>query len=350
MAKSSRLEGILHRLANEYGVTVVAADELLDRSVTVEIYDQPPHVVLDLLARLVTADLSLDGDVWILGAGRPSDRSVLVRRVRGLEPGDVDKVLRVAGLENASLVSLESGLLVFAGRTDLVRRVATLLADIEAIDRPLWAIQLHLVTLSARDLSDLGMDVKPALDVAVGQAIGSADQLEPIRLEAQLRAVLRASQSRGSVSIIAQPVFLVLDGGQAEFKRQRRVPYRTRTVTQSGAVQDSGVSFLSAGTTVSVKVRELSPSKVLLDCDIEVSELGELVADGLPASETRSHKAAGALQDGGCYLLTSIETGSDRSTESTWLSWGKQRDRSQEVLQVWARAVAVSGLTQGNEL
>jgi hypothetical protein len=342
--KDAPLETVMHRLALDYDVSIIAPEALLGRQLTLDLKEQPPEVVVELLARLLDTEATLDSGVWILGARKPSDRVVIVRRVRGMVPENVSKVISAVGGDPQHLVVLDSGVVVLGGAPGVITRVNKVLSEVEGVERPLWAVQLHLVTLSSRDLSDLGLSVTPALSLAVNQAVGSSLVANSAALEGKLSAVLRASQTRASVHVVGQPVFLILDGGEASFNRQKQFPYRLRVTSgQTGQVQDSGVSYLSAGTTVGLKVREASASKLMVEMDIEISELGELVAEGLPTRDSRTHKSSAALEDGGCYLLTSFETNASRQTHGTLFNWGRTLDNSQEVLQVWACAVAVSG-------
>lgn len=310
-----------------------------------EMEKQPKEVVLDAIALMLsTSATEISKGVWYIGKERATDRVSMVRRIRGVDSANITRLVNALGGDPGSIVDLDGGVMMFTGSTTTVRRIVQVLDEVETQQRPLWVVQLHLVTLSTRDLTDLGLDVSPALDLTVEQATGSLSSgISGVDLNAKLGAVLRASQRSSTVNIVGQPVFLLLDGGTAIFKRQKRIPYRVRTTTQNGNVQDAGVDFIAAGTSVTCTLRELSPSSVLVNLNMEVSELAELTKEALPSIETRNHEAAGALENGGTYLLTSYEMQSGRQTGGNWLSMGFNREHLQEVLQVWARVQAVNG-------
>jgi hypothetical protein len=243
-------------------------------------------------------------------------------------------------------------LLLLVDSSENVARVAALLDRIEGTARPQWAIQLHLVTLSQRDILDLGLDTTPALDLAVSQAAGSSAGVSPVRLDASLRTVLRAAQDRSTVSVTAQPLFLLLDGERAEFTRGTSIPIPRRAVSDQGTVTTTGYEHVQVGTNVAVEIREQTADAVRLTLSVDLSDLVEVTVDGLPRTDRRSYNASCSVVSGGTYLVASIEIGENREGRGTWLHWGDRRDNSQEVLQVWARAMAVSGpaLSASSEL
>lgn len=338
-----RLWDLLTFLARESGRPIVCDQALLEKRVTLDLKGQNLGEALSIIARLVRAEcVEIDG-LWFVGQLRASDKALLVRRVRGMTQGEVEQAVRTLVTEGGSLTTYKDGLLILAESAEVVRRVNELLNQIESNPRPQWAVQLYLVTLSQRDVLDLGLDTVPALDLAVSQAVGSVQQIEPVKLNASLRTVLQAANERSSVAITAQPLFLLLDGERAEFQRGTRIPIPQRTVSDQGTVTTTGFTFVESGTSVKVEIRELSARSVRLDCNLELSDLVEVTADGAPRSDVRSYHAAAAVESGGTYLLASIEIGRRRSGRGTWLHMGLVDDQSQEVLQVWARCQSVTG-------
>jgi type II secretory pathway component GspD/PulD (secretin) len=319
---------------------------LLTRPVTLDVWDEDARTVAGLIARSLDVELAERDGVWIIGRQQPGDLVVMSRTVRGRSAAEIGEAVRTVTNSSGKIATYPDGLLVVVDSAESVARVATLLDQIEATQRPQWAVQFYLVTLSQRDVSDLGLDVTPAVDIAVAQAAGSAAGVPSAQLQASLRAVLRAAAERSSVAITAQPSFLLLDGESAEFNKATRILIpKTSINTPAGGGQQQVLDYesVNVGTIVKVKIREVAADALRLDASIELSDVVEINSQGIPRTDVRSWSGPCSVTSGGTYLLTSIEIGQKRRGRGSWLHAGWLDDDSQEVLQVWCRCEAVSG-------
>lgn len=298
---------------------------------------------IGMVARSASADVIFRDGVWIVGHPAAADASLLIRRVRGLSAQDIERALGTVLEEQKRRVVYQDGLVVIADSAGTLVRVSGILDELEAVRVPQWAIQLYLVTLTSRDAQDLGIEATPALDLAVSHALGSAASVEPVKLDASLKTVLRAAAERSSVSVTAQPLFLLLDGSTATFNRGTQMPIAQRTVTDQGTVTDTGVQFVGVGTDVEISIREAAGNALRLDLRLQLSDLVEVTGAGYPRTDQRSYKASSIVEDGGTYLLTSVEMGQKRKTVGNMLRWGQADDDTAELLHVWCRCRRVGG-------
>lgn len=342
-ARAVPLWVLVEDLARQSGRTIVVEQTLISREVTVQLSGQSLRVALQTVARLLGVEVIERDGLYVLGTSKPMDRQVLVRRVRSLSAEEAQQAIQSVSGGGATATVYKDGLLIVSGMPDGIERVAGLLDQLDSRTRNQWAIQLHLVTMTARDLQDFGLDTTPALDLAVSQSAASAANIGQTRLNASLRTVLRAAQDRSSVSITAQPVFLMLDGEKAEFNRGTRIPIRNFTTSANGNSQQSSITYVDVGTRVGLAINEVAADAVRLNVELELSDLVEVTSEGLPRTDRRSFSSPCVVKSGGTYLLTSVEIGTKRKARGTWLHGGKLADESQEILQVWARAVAVDG-------
>lgn len=337
---------LVSHLSRETGRTIVLDQRLLAQRVALNVWNEDARVVAGLVARSLGVQLVERDGVWIIGAQEPGDLAVMVRTVRGRTGDEIERAARTVINMDGHVAAYPDGLLVVVDSAEAVARCAALLDRMEAARRPQWAVQLYLVTLSQRDVIDLGLDVTPAVDLAVAQAAGSAAGIPATQLQASLRAVLRAAQERSTVSITAQPLFLLLDGEEAKFNRgtQILIP-RTMTRFPDGGGQERTTDFepVDTGTIVRVKIREVAADAVRLETHIELSDVVEVNSEGIPRTDRRSWSGPCVVTSGGTYLLTSIEIGQRRRGRGTLLHLGRMDDDSQEVLQVWCRCEAVAG-------
>lgn len=336
----ARLDDAVRELARQHAVSVLVGDEVAERRVTLSIADRPLSEIWDHLGRLAGVEPINDGDVIIFGAARPTDRVTLVRRYRAASHEEVGRVLQVLGATSVDVVPFPDGVVVCAGESSVVRRVASVLDEFEAAERPQWVVQFHLVTLSRSAQKELGLDITPSFSLAVTQAYPQS--VSPIRADAALRAVLAASSTRTDSRVVAQPLFLALDGEQVTFSRQTKIPVRQRTVTQTGQVIDSGVTYLQAGTKITAKLREMSATGARLSAELELSDVLREETDGLPRTDQRTFQSAAKVESGGAYLLGAFERNANESARGTWFKAGTSSGSAEEVLQIWARVQSLN--------
>ncbi len=313
-----------------------------EKQVTLELEEQPLDRVLGSLARhLGTNYHQASPTLYFIGATRPQDRSVLVRRVRGLGSDQISQAISTVGTDTKIAV-YPDGLIVVSGLPETLQRVSQVLDEIESSRPGVWVVQLYLVTMTRDDLTELGLDVTPALDVALTYGIGSQG-ISAGELNVGLSALLTAARSRSSMGITAEPLFYLIDGEQGHFERATTIPIAKRSVSDQGTVTTTGYQSFQAGTFVDVSLREMAGGAVRLEYDIELSILRSVTEDGFPSSDNRGYSGKSLCQSGGVYLLGAIDLTEDRTGRGTWLHSGVRESHSAEVMQIWARCVAVQG-------
>lgn len=341
-SRSISVEDFCHYVAHESGVSIVTDATVGKSMVTMELQDQPLDQVLSSLARhLNTHYHQVSPSLYFLGAIREQDEAVLVRRVRGLSAVQIMDAVETVSVK-IGVTAYADGLVVCSGIPDSLRQVSDVFDQIEASRPGVWCVQLYLVTMTRDDMTELGLDLVPALDVALTYGVGS-NSVSAGKLNVGLSALLSAARNRSTMAVTAEPLFYLVDGEKATFERATEVPIPRRTVSDQGTVTTTGYDKFKAGTVVEVAVREVAGGSIRLSYDLELSSLRAMSSDGFPSSDRRTYNGVSHVQSGGTYLLGSIDLTEERTGRGTWLHSGILESHTAEVMQIWARAVTVQG-------
>ncbi|MDX1967840.1 MAG: hypothetical protein SFV23_11760, partial [Planctomycetaceae bacterium] len=277
---------------------------------------------------------------------RPADYAVGVFRSRRLTAEETRSTL---GAVTGGVVAHvgEDGLVIISDRSEVLRRVAEMIALVDAQETVTWAVQLYVVSLSSGELRDLGLDVVPSVNVAAalaGSSGGFATALEGTSAAARLDLTLRAIGNGDVGSLVADPLLLLTDGREASLSRGERFLFRTvSTRTQDGStLTQQEVQTLQTGVIVRVSVREIGMSRARLRLNVDLADL-QGFRDDLPQVSNQVIDTEADVASGGVYLVGALERNSSSRSYGQWLHIGERRERTRGVLQVWAKVYRISG-------
>lgn len=329
-------------LADETGVSVVLQESLDDKSVTVDIVDEPISDVLQLIAKRVGVASNKNGNVYFVGTLSREDRGVLVRRASKLTAQDLSRTVEAFLSDNGTVSAFPDGVVIVGDRVDVLSRVDQLLNEIDQSTSRTWVVQYHVVSYSARAFRDFGFDV-----VGTGRVGAAFNSAQPgsnssALAEASLEAVLRAAGDSSEVTVVAQPTVVVQDGTQGVVSLTEKRPYVNSSRRFENGLQSESVDieFLDVGIDVETTVREASPTSVVFSSVISLSEqTGEQA--GAPIVQSQSLQNSFVCKTDVVSLVGSIRRHRDAAGVPELLSWGESSSSSEEVVQVWCRVYAV---------
>lgn len=327
-------------IADQSGASVIVDEGVETKLVFAELRGEPLDAVLSGVARRLGVSLRKDGSLYIMGASKPEDRAVLVRRVRRLKKEDLTQALGVFGGAEGRSVAFADGLVVVGDKVEVLSRVAQMLDEVEAAEVPVWVVQLHLVGWSRRAAEDFGFDLTPAADLAFGFAVNSRGAQLDVDLGARLDGILRVAAERNDVRISSAPMFALVDGGTGKIVQGDRVPVPRRTTTNEGTTRTEGFDYIQTGTNVLVTLREMERGKALLDVEVGMSDIRSYV-EVAPITGEETFSTSAVVEAGGVYLLGSIVK--DRETAEDSMGW-RTNDafgREIQVVQVWCRTYRI---------
>jgi hypothetical protein len=191
---------------------------------------------------------------------------------------------------------------------------------------------LLLVEQLNRSNSTMGLDTKLHVEVAASFAESAAEVITA----GNARAALVADMRREGVSLYAQPLFVLVDGGEATIKRVEVVPVPQYTTLETGAVVVSGYADVEIGFECVVGVREVGADGGLMTYQVKLGELVGYVDNQVPIRTEESLEGKSAIKSGGTYLLGSLERARSSNAKSGALGLLDTRSQDRTELEVWA--------------
>lgn len=336
------MEQFARILSDQTGVSIIYARALDNATVTLEVVDQPIGEVLALVARRHGTTLRVLGGLYYLGDAQPQDRGVLVRRVRRLSQEDLASVLTIYASETGRHHATADGLVVVGDTNEVLERVDEMLTLAQQ-ETPVWAVQLHLVTITDTAATELGVESTHQATAEIkASAVDLAATASGSSLDLTIRSVLLAGQTHSGISVEASPLFLVMDGGKATWQSGDRVPVPRRSTSPEGTVTTEGFEYVDAGTRIEVSLRETSQNAARLAIDYEQSQIVGLV-ETAPRTTRESLIAETSLRSGETYLIATIDSDSNKGSGAKGLSLWRRNEAEHRITQVWARAYRIAG-------
>ncbi len=335
-------------MAREAGVSIVAARSLDSEVVTVDVVDAPADEVLGMVARRLGVQLTRVGSIYYVGDLRPEDLGILVRRVGRLRRDEVVQAVSVLRSTNGNVQCFPDGLLVMGDRAEVLRRVDEMLERIEAAETATWAIQVHLVGMSAHDMREFGFDVAPTLEAAATLASASGALAgmptgNVVEVKAGLDSVLQAVRSASRSRVLAEPVLLVEDGQRSSISLGQTVPVPRKSVSDQGTVQTTGFESIEAGLAVTVGVREVNAAAARVELEVTDSQVTRFVENTAPVLDRQRLACGATCQAGGLYLVGGLRRQRERESTFGALALGVGREWQTETVLVFVRVERLPG-------
>lgn len=319
------------------GISIVVADNLDERRITLSVVDLPIDDLMTAVARRVGAQVNRMGNLYVIGDLRPEDRALFVTKVGRVLPEDLVALCNTLISDNGRMHVAPDGLLVIADRVEVIAQVASMIAKISASPPDTWCMMFYVVDVYDEYFLDLGGNPIPTAQLTASVADGSAiASLSSWSAAAALELQLKAAQGNGSLDLRTRQMLLAVPGRQTTWVNERNQPYVTRSVTESGVVVDSGVDYLTVGDRLQVKLSQLENGLAVLDYTWRSSRVLEETDEGLPVDRTLEQASQVAVNSGGVYMLASLELSEDsQRTEGIVPLHLEKQNRARRV-EIWA--------------
>lgn len=333
------LVDLLRQISDETGISVIAAVNLDNALVSLEIKDANAEQVLSAVARRLNERLAKIGSIYYLGTIAAEDRGFIVRRVHRLKSDELRNVVQLFNSEFGRNVAFSDGLLVAADRVEVLDRMSQALDKLETITSTTWVIQVYIISISNNFLHELGLDLTNTVKLSYRVNNGSNQG----NVSGTLDALLVSTHDDVRGGIIAQPLLLVRDGGKAQISDGVEQPIPKYTNLTSGNLELSGFEIISVGLKVDASIREETRNSAQLDLTVELSKIAGYV-ESYPVVAKQRLQTEVSLRSGGEYLLGQLvdQKAINQNHGSVLPSiWKSEKSNSQT--QVWARAYRIAG-------
>jgi type II secretory pathway component GspD/PulD (secretin) len=214
-----------------------------------------------------------------------------------------------------------------------------MLDKVEAADSNTWLLQLYLISLQDSLDSSLGLDTVTSIEVAANFA-----QSESMtNTTAALSALLQTTRSTAKASIIAQPLMLLLDGGEASFSDGESIPIPKKTVTDNGTIQTTGYQYVDTGLRIKTRLREVSPTSAKCSLAVDLQSISGYT-ESAPRTKGQRFNTEAVLRSGGVYLLGSLKQAQSQNDSSgPWFRTLFNKNSREGTIQIWLKCYRING-------
>ncbi|AMV21752.1 hypothetical protein [Planctomyces sp. SH-PL14] len=331
--------------SGRFGISIVADPALLAQPVELKLQSATAKELLSAIAHQVGAQVTKSGGVYLLGTLRPEDRGAFVKRVRRLSEAQLREVCQQMLSDVGRVSAFKDGLVVVTDTVEVLNRVADLLESVEAAEAVTWVVQMHVVQLTDRDIRDLGLDTVPALEVAAVLGDASSGKLLSVEtdLTASLKSVLQFANEKGRAGVLAEPLFLLVDGEEGILNRTRRVPVENSVIDPRSGAISRNYSFTEVGLQFRLTLRELNWKTARANIFISLGDVEAQGEEGRPPITRQQEMTLSAdMTAGGVYLVGALRDGNSESSQKGGLKLGGVNRAQQTETLVFARVARVA--------
>ena len=285
----------------------------------------------------------------------------MVRKSRRLNDEQVATAVQGFLSYDGTVTTLPDGLVIVGDTLEVIERLAEMFDRLESAPSVVWCVQLHVISMSDKDLLDFGLDVNPALELAAGYANlsnvtkdltlgvvkGARGEAGASVADASLSAVLRATRNRSTMHIVADPLFTCVDGSPATVTRGLKIPVRQSMITgTAGTTVTNNVRFIQTGLEATASVREISDSVGRLTLKLNVADVVSVDEQLGPTTDDQGFTCETDVQTGGVYLLGGLRRGKREQGKGAFFTLGRKDSKEADVWLVWGKAYRISKALQ----
>jgi type II secretory pathway component GspD/PulD (secretin) len=326
------LTEFLRWLSNETGISVVCAESIDTRPVTVDIVKQGVDGILSVVARRLGVQVTRTANVYYIGDLRIEDKGVLVRRVSRLTGPEIIESIMTLLSENGRVAGYDDGLVIVGDKVEILQRVAELIEGVENAPSDSWFVQVFLLSFHNDNLLSYGIDL--SLDATYQKGLFSQDIIK----DGFLSAAISASQEEKLVSLVSNPFFVMADGSTAMYVSGQNVPIPKKAVSDAGTITTTGYEYQQTGLQFKLSLRQVQQDKAFISLYFESSAIADYV-EAAPVTLAEKFESAFNINSAVPYLVGSIRTDKKSDKLSGWLS--QQKSGSGDTLQIWCKAYKI---------
>jgi type II secretory pathway component GspD/PulD (secretin) len=326
------LTEFLRWLSNAAEISVVCAESIDTKPVTVDIVRQGVDGILSVVARRLGVQVTRTANVYYLGALSPEDRGVLVRRVSRLSGQELIDSISTLLSEHGRVAGYEDGLVIVGDKVEILQRVCELIEGVENAPAESWFVQIYLLSFHDEELLSYGVDL--SLDASIEAGLFKA-QTAP---NGFLAAAISASQDNKLVTLVSNPFFVIADGSTASYVSGQNVPIPKKAVSDAGTVTTTGYDYQQTGLQFKVSLRQVQAQKASISLYFESSTIVDYV-EVAPITLAEKFEATLTVHASQSYLAGSVKT--CQKADRTAGLFSQSKNKTGDTLQIWCKAYKI---------
>jgi hypothetical protein len=322
--------------SDTYEVGFIYQENLSNKLLDLELKNATIAEVINSVSRFLNVDVIRNGNSYFVGIQKPTDKGVLVKKVRGVSVEDLKNIMTgVTGGEGDQSVSVTSdGVVFLIDKEQNLQPILTALEQLEQDYKTAWVVQLYLFDLDTEKVQNMGIDLSVSGNLAFRLLEPEILNSNGANYNLLLDGLVDISNGSDSVNLVSQPLFVMRDGKTFNFSNLNSFPYVQRITTQEGFVEDSDVEFIESGMDLKVNLREMIKGS-LLTLDFHNSQvIGFDPNTNLPIRNIVTVNSEVPLHSSGIYLLCQSDY-SETTINSSFTHKNQMVRKSQ--LQIYAK-------------
>jgi hypothetical protein len=334
VAEGMPLKYFVRWLADVSGCSVVTSEEMDERTLTANIQEQNLDTILEFVSRRYSMQVIKTGSMYYVGELRSEDKGVLVRKVTKLTEEGLKQVVGNLLSEYGRCSTFPDGLIVVSDKIKVLNKINEMIDLLESTSEGSWCVQLYLISIRKNAEMKLGYNTTVSQKIVVDSFKSTSSPLV-------LNALLDLSASYDDIEIMAEPLFLLIDGLETKFYSGEEYPVPKKSVSSEGTVQTTGYEFIPVGLTISVSLREVSKTAARLSVNYQMGSVIGFVAD-VPITEQQTYKTSAICEQSGVYLLGSMDRKDRRKNIKGAIPVHLSTEKKEATIQVWARVFKIA--------
>lgn len=319
-------------LSDKYEIGMVFSNDLSDRQITAEFKRTDLQSVLNVVSRQIGVDIVRVGNTYFIGALRPEDRGVLVRRVLGYDQQSLSTIVTPMLSQSGKANVMSNGVVVATDHESVLRRMSEMFDYLDTVDPGSWIVQLYFVALRKDAMIEAGFDMKSSGTISydIQSSKVSVDDLN-------LEGLFNVGADSNFTDVFAAPMLVIRDGSAGSWKDGERVPIPRKTVSNEGTVSTTGFDYIDTGFLLTAMVRESRRGGVL-KLDIKQSQIKSYVEYSPVTAETSFSLEVDLIPEK-IYLLGELNTFKQIDTQQNTTMFSQ--DSGKTSMQIWCKLFRV---------
>lgn len=321
--------------SDTYQISFIYQENLSSKLLNLEFKNASIQEVIDAVSRYLGVDVIRNQNSYFVGMQKPTDKGVLVKKVRGVSVEDLKSIMSgVVGGEGDQGASVTSdGVVFLIDKEQNLQPILRALEQLEQDYKTAWVVQLYLFDLDVEKVTNAGVDLSMSGNVAYKLLSTQLLSLPDFNYNAVLDGLIDVSHSHDSIKLVSQPLFIMRDGKSFNFTNKTSFPYVKKVTTETGFIEDSDVEFIDSGMDLKVSIREMLKGS-LLTLKFDNSKVIGFSDSGLPVRNIVTVNSEVPLHSSGVYLLCQSDY-SESNLNTSWTHKNKTVRKSQ--LQIYAK-------------
>lgn len=288
------LESALIMLANTAEKNLIC-DSRVKGKITVIFNDIKFREALDLITDSFDLKYSYDNDIIYVSTREKMEEKnkSLVSKNYNFKHLSSEKAAEILkeNFPEVKLINLNSDGLMISSSDEKLNKIEKI---IKKIDRPQKQVMINarVEEISRTKIKELGINPDELSELKI---LKSSDG-DINKLKASWPDTLKALNEEGLSNILANPSLMTLDRKKAKLIIGDQIPVKLERVEDDETV--STISYIEGGIVLEFLPRIINQKQLILEIKPSVNSLGQVLADGLPAVNSRSAETTVILENG----------------------------------------------------